>query len=261
MHEAIENLEHQAKNIHWLEFELSNNCQYAKEHKWCPLYYDKRELTFLRSTIVHKVVDFFQQYDFNGIVYLSGYSEPLLDPRLIDLVRYIKAHLPKSTILMFTNGIACDANLLADIHEAGVDRIMLSVYNKKENERLGKIASTLPYASLWHRAIGSADDNIDNRINVYDEDTKGIGGPCYMPSLYYFVRNNGDVNMCFWDWRYTQIFGNLYKDSVEDTLMNKDRLKINCALVNNNRDILPVCKSCQLPDYRCTREYVGELVL
>jgi len=262
MYKIIENLEHQAKNVHWLEFELSNNCQYANDHKWCPRYHDKRDLVFLRSKIVYKVVEFFKQYDFYGRVFLSGYSEPLLDPRLVDLVKYIKANLPKAHILMFTNGIACDENLLADVHEAGVERFMLSVYGQKEHQRLSKIASKLPYASLWPRLkITAGDNDIDNRINVYNEDTKGCGGPCYMPTLYYFVRNNGDVNMCFWDWKYTQVFGNLYKDSVADTLMNPKRLQINYELLNNNRNAIPVCKSCQLPDYRCTREYCKDLKL
>jgi MoaA/NifB/PqqE/SkfB family radical SAM enzyme len=261
MHKIIRDLDHQAKNIHWLEFELSNNCQYANEHKWCPRYFDKRPITFLQSRIVHKVVEFFKPYNFHGRVFLSGYSEPLLDPRLIDLVKYIKANLPHCHILMFTNGIACDENLLTDLHQAGVERIMLSIYSTKELKRLEPIAQRSPATIMRHRVIGSADDDIDNRINVYNEGTKGVGGPCYMPTLYYFVRNNGDVNMCFWDWKYTQIFGNLYHNSVEETLMNEERLMINRELVNSNRSVLPVCNACQLPDYRCTREYCKEMIL
>ena len=72
MHKIIRNIEHQAKNIHRLEFELSNNCQYSDAHKWCPLSRDERGPVFLGSKIVHKVVDFFQRFDFYGIVYLSG---------------------------------------------------------------------------------------------------------------------------------------------------------------------------------------------
>lgn len=262
MYPIIKDLSHQAKNIHWLEFELSNNCQYATEHKWCPRHQDKRELTFLSSSIIYKVIEFFKHHAFSGIIYLSGYSEPLIDPRLTDLVKYIKRQLPNSLILMFTNGIACDENLLNDVHAAGVDRIMLSVYNQKENRRLGKIANNVPCASLWPRLqMSNTGHDIDDRLNAYNENTKGIGGPCYMPSLYYFVRNNGDVNMCFWDWRYTQVFGNLYKDSVEATLMDENRLAINFQLVNDNRNVTPVCKACQLPHDRCTREYRKNLIL
>jgi MoaA/NifB/PqqE/SkfB family radical SAM enzyme len=252
-------IDREAKNIQWLEFELSNNCQYADRHYWCPASRDDRPLIFLRSHIVYTVVDFFKQYDFAGRIYLSGYSEPLIDPRLADLVRYIKKHLPKCNIDMFSNGIACDENLLADIREAGVDMIRLSAYSASERARFQRYAAAVPGVVLVDRQVGSADDDIDGRINVYDPGTKGIGGPCYMPTLYYFVRNNGDVNMCFWDWKYTQVFGNLYCDSVEDTLLNEDRLKINRELRSGNRDVLPVCSSCQLPDYRCTREYIGRM--
>lgn len=263
MYQIIKDLDHQARNIQWLEFELSNNCQYANDHKWCPRSRDNRGLVFLRSHIVRKVVEFFKQYDFSGRVYLSGYSEPLIDPRLTELVRYIKKHLPKCNIDMFTNGIACDENLLADVREAGVDCIRLSVYNQNERARLEEIVTkqNMGGVTLQGRGFGTADEDIDGRIDVYEPGIKGVGGPCYMPTLYYFVRNNGDVNMCFWDWKYTQVFGNLYNDSVENTLMNDLRLGINCELVNENRQVVPVCKACGLPSYRCAREYKDRMKL
>jgi len=206
-------------------------------------------------------VDFFQRFDFYGIVYLSGYSEPLLDPRLIDLIKYIKAHLPRARVFMFSNGVACDENVLLDVIGAGVEVLKLSVYDENEHKRLAPIADRVKGVMLRPRSIGPADDDIDGRIKIYDEGTKGVGGPCYMPTLYYFVRNNGDANMCNWDWRYTKVFGNLYRDSVEATLMNNERLEINYNLVNDNRVAIPVCSACQLPHYRCTREYIDKVVL
>lgn len=263
MWQIIKNLDHQARNIQWLEFELSNNCQYSREHKWCPRSCDKRKLIFLKSSIVRKVVEFFEGYGFSGRVYFSGYSEPLIDPRLVDLVKYIKQRLPKCNIDMFTNGIACDENLITDVLEAGVDQIRLSIYSQSERRRLERIRAKVKLEGvfLWPRKIGFGRDDIDNRINVYESEGRGLKEPCYMPTLYYFVRNNGDINMCFWDWRYTQTFGNLYKDSVEDTLLNSNRLKINYELVNNNRSAIPVCSGCGLPSQRCIREYKNRVRL
>ena len=263
MYQIIKNLDHQAKNIQWLEFELSNNCQCKKEHEWCPASRDNRELIFLKSSIVHKVIQFFKRYDFSGRVYFSGYSEPLIDARLVDLVKYVKRHLPKCNIDMFTNGIACDENLLTDLLEAGVDQIRLSIYNQSERERLKRIKAKVKLKGVFlqDRRIGLCRNDIDNRINVYNLEGKGLKEPCYMPTLYYFVRNNGDVTMCFWDWKYTQIFGNLYKDSVEDTLLDSNRLRINYELVNNNRAAIPVCSGCGLPAERCIREYKSRMRL
>jgi len=260
-HKITRDLKYQVRNIHRLEFELSNNCQYSKVHKWCPASRDERPLTFLKSSIIHKVIDFFKQHDFYGIVYLSGYNEPLLDPRLIDIIKYIKANLPGGKVFMFSNGVACDENILSDVIEAGVERFQLSVYNDKEYLRLREIAKKVPGVILRPRVVGNNDVDIDDRIKIYDEGTKGIGGYCYMPTLYYFVRNNGDVNMCNMDWKCTQIFGNLYKDSIESTIMNEERLRINSELVDGNRGVLPVCKTCRLPGYKCTREYAKDLVL
>ena len=262
MYPIVRDINHQARNIQWLEFELSNNCQYAKKHKWCPRSQDTRPLTFLRSDIVRKVIQFFKRYDFFGRIYFSGYNEPLIDPRLVDLVRYAKKHLPKCDIDMFTNGVACDEHLLLDVLEAGVNRIIISIYNESERERLGKIATKVKKKiRIRGRKIGEANEDIDDRLNVYSQRNKGLGTPCFIPTLYYFVRNNGDVNMCFWDWKYTQVFGNLYVDSIESTLLNENRLAINYNLVNSNRKSIPVCSGCRLPAYKCIREYQDRMKL
>ena len=250
-------LDKQAKNIQWLEFELSNNCQYRHEHKWCPLSQDTRPLTFLKTYVVHKVIQFFKKYDFAGRVYFSGYSEPLLDPRLTELVKYTKKHLPRCNIDMFTNGVACDENLLSDLIDVGVDCIRLSAYSESERQRFKSLLGKK--VMIVEREIGSRDNDIDGRMDVYSQ--KGIEGKCFMPTLYYFVRNNGDVNMCFWDWKYTQTFGNLYKSSVESTLLNENRLNINKELVKGNRPAIPVCDGCKLPTHKCIREYQDRMVL
>lgn len=271
MYQIIRDLDFQARNIQWLEFELSNNCQYSNAHKWCPASLDERGLIFLRSTIVKKVVDFFSLYDFSGMIYLSGYSEPLIDPRFLYLVDYIRRKLPKSNINMYTNCIALDENILLDVLDVGVNIVRLSLYSLKEEFRVLSILRKSglygdPRISIHKRYdkqvtnVGSGED-IDVRLNVYDEPGSALSEPCYIPSMYYFVRNNGDVNMCFWDWKYTQVFGNLYENSVEDTIMNQNRLNINHSLVNNNRNGIPVCSGCKLPAGRCIMEYGNRLKL
>lgn len=267
MHQIIKDLDHQARNIQWLEFELSNQCQYKEKHSWCPLHYDNREPTFLKTEIVHKVVDFFKRYDFSGRIYFSGYSEPLIDPRLTELLRYTKQQLPKCNIDMFTNGAAADEHLISDIFSAGLDTMRISTYSSAEEVRLRKVVSkvnggTIYFHPRYNKQItdNSAGEDIDCRLDVYTNKI-GLDEPCFMPTLYYFVRNNGDVNMCFTDWRYTQIFGNLYTDSVEETLLNDNRLNVNYNLVNGHRENIPVCKGCKLPAQRCISEYCNRMKL
>lgn len=268
MYSVVNDLVHQAKNIQYMNIELSNNCQYKKQHSWCPLHYDERELIFLKTEIVYKVIDFFKQYDFSGRIYLSGYSEPLVDPRLTEIIRYIKTNLPKCEIDMFTNGLAADENLISDIFSSGLDIMRLSIYSPSEYERLKSVVSKVNNGKIYfHTRFDkkitdeSAGEDIDCRLQVYDNVGKGLNEQCFMPTLYYFVRNNGDVNMCFIDWKYTQIFGNLYINSVEETLMNENRLKINNELVNGNRKNISVCSGCKLPAQRCISEYCNRMKL
>jgi len=222
---------------------------------------------FLSASILEKVVEFLKKYDFSGLFYLSGYDEPLSDPRMSEFVRYVKKSLPKCTIGMFTNGKLLDSRMMREIVEAGVDVLRLSIYSKSEHERLIKEhassgVNNVCFHPRYDKAVTDegAGEDMDDRIHNYDFPGTCLQEPCYMPVMYYFVRNTGEVHMCFRDWQYDETFGNLYTDSVEDTLVHPRRIEIiNTLVYDRDRMKIPVCSGCRLPVMRCVSEYCGRM--
>lgn len=248
-------LDKEARNIQFLEFELNNQCQYAESHYWCPRNRLKTEpFVELKTSVIEKVISFFKQYDFSGSVYFSIYNEPLLDNRLMDLIRYTKKELPKCKIQIYTNGLLLDQNKANELRSAGLDVIRVSVYHAKPPEISG--------AQYCNRLFLAPDDQgYDGRIDIYDR-MLNLNEPCYMPIQYYCINCHGDVMMCWDEWKGILNFGNLYKDSVEVTLTNPRRLNIIETLKNGNRRSIEVgCSGCDRPTWMCLQEYKDRLVL
>lgn len=69
---------------------------------------------------------------------LHMFGEPLLHPRIIDMVRYIKEANKKHSILLTTNGFFLNSEIALGLLEQGVDKIVISFISLRE-ERLRQL--------------------------------------------------------------------------------------------------------------------------
>ena len=103
--------------------EPTNLCNY--DCVICPRTNMKRKLGFMDYNFFKKIIDDLSK---NGIrrVFLQGYGEPLLHPRIMDMVRYVKskglyAHFDTNTYLL-------NKQKSKEIIESGLDRIKFSFH-------------------------------------------------------------------------------------------------------------------------------------
>ena len=254
-------LDFQAKNIQFLEFELSNQCQFTKAHTWCPRSkLGNTPVKVLSTDVIDKVLKFFKAYSFSGTVYFSIYNEPLLDNRIFDLISKVKAELG-CTVQMYTNGILADLPNVVKLFVSGLDILRVSIYSRQQQQEVEAIHRQLPCNILPAMRLECSpknDQGWDDRIGIYDRNL-GCKSPCYMPMQYYLVNCSGEVMLCWDDWKSTVTFGNLYVDSVEDTLIHQVRLSAIEALKRGER--IGVCAGCDRPTWMCLQEYRSRLVL
>lgn len=258
----MEDLEFQARNIQFIEFELNNQCQYANVHDWCPRSKLGTEpLIELSTSAIKKVIKFFKHYDFTGTVYFSIYNEPTLDKRFTELCKYVKQKL-NCKIQMYTNGIGLTAQKLAEYFDAGVDIARLSHY-KIDYTQIVQEVRDLGYTN-WIEIPDRTQSGWlghDDRINVYlSKENPEINSPCYHPIQYYLVACNGDVMMCWDDWDKSTIFGNVYVTEIKDTLMHETRLDVIQKLKKGRYNLTP-CENCLRPTEMCITEYRNKLKL
>jgi MoaA/NifB/PqqE/SkfB family radical SAM enzyme len=258
-------LDFEARNIQFLEFELSNQCQLAGRHPWCPRHHlGTNPAKCLPTPAVCHVVEFFAAYDFSGTVYLSLYNEPLLDSRTPTLIAYVRKTLPKCLVQMYSNGLALTPDLARRLVAAGLGMFRLSVYAETRGRVNPAALDILAAGGVYLAPIerngpeSYGAHGWDERQGIYDRDA-GCRAPCYMPIQYFCVNCYGAAMLCWDDWRSTVTFGNVLTDSMDSILLHPARLAKLAALKAGRRD--GACRGCARPTELCISEYRDRLRL
>jgi MoaA/NifB/PqqE/SkfB family radical SAM enzyme len=259
----VTTLDKEKRNIKYLEFELNNQCQYTHAHDWCPRSVLKDEPYQELTTEV--ITDVMKQFSgFSGSVYFSNYNEPMLDKRIYYLISLAKKLMPKCMVQMYTNGIGMDVETAKRLFESGMGILRMSAYSRMEFARLVEIIEYLRQQGI--KNYMEVDDRTysgwlghDERIKIYDRQIN-CSEPCYMPIQYFMICCNGNVIPCFDDWKQTEVFGNVYRDKVDDILMNLARLNMIEDLKQGERIYVP-CRGCNRPTELCIQDYRSSLEL
>ena len=146
-----------------------------------------------------------------------------------------KLILPKSKIILQTNGFYLDQILAKEYEKNGVNIIRISAYSQKEYIRLSKIKLKIPIIVTMQI--------LDDRLNIRSHLEIDNKKPCYAPLNEIIVTNEGKISLCCLDWERKYIFGDLYKQTLKEILQNKKIFEVYKKLSTGNR-FLDICKKC-----------------
>lgn len=236
----------QINNFLYMGFELNNRCNYSAIHPKCPNNALAEPIS-LSALKVYETIDLFSFYtnmEYCGEIYFSIYNEPLLDPRFFLFLSYARKNLPKSSIILFSNGWGVDVNIIEEALEFGVNRIAISAYNSNELNRFNelKIKFNSVLDILYYP---NGNNSLDDRINIYSDKGNYNGIPCYMPTIYYFLSCTGDIKLCQLDYLNKYSLGNVYNTSIQEILVSDKRLNICNELRGGNRTVIDICVACK----------------
>ena len=201
-----------------------------------------------------------KELNYKGTIRFSGFVEPLLDKNIYNLLKMGRKYLPDCNIEMVTNGDPLNLKRLKKLFENGLNRILISAYDGKEDadklEDLCKSAdlSTEQYI-VRHRYYSEDQDfgiTLSNRAGLMENAEyeikalkEPLKNPCYIPSYTFFLDYQGDVLMCPHDWGKKVLLGNLTKENFLDIWFSKKSLRIRKMLNNSNRNFAP-CNVCDV---------------
>ena len=94
--------------------------------KMCPRRDSDRPVGFMSFKLFKKIIDEAKKYGPMGFS-LHKDGEPLLHPKLFQMIDYIKKANHKNTIYLATNGILLDEEKAKRILELGVDKVNISI--------------------------------------------------------------------------------------------------------------------------------------
>lgn len=181
---------------------------------------------------------------FAGYICIAGYGEPLLNPRINEVISELNYHY----LELITNGdpILKGKFTIPELMEAGISRILLSDYDN--NPELKTLAETYKNVRVRHY-IDDGKDHFDdysfsNRAGALWSIDEPIQRACYIPSYKAMVEWNGDVLLCSHDWSKKTVFGNVHEKDISEIWMSEPFANMRRELFKGNRHKFDACSKC-----------------
>ena len=244
------------------EIEISESGTCNRSCSFCPRsapdFDDKKE--FITNDLHEKLCKELKKLNYKGTIRYSGFVEPLLDKNIYNLINMVKKFIPDCNVEMVTNGDPLNLKRLKKLFENGLNRILVSAYDGKEDadklEDLCKKANLSNEQYIVRHRYYSEDQDfgitLSNRSGLMenaefkiDSLKEPLNNPCYIPSYTFFLDYQGDVLMCPHDWGKKVILGNLNKEDLVEIWFSKKSMKIRKMLNNANRNFEP-CNVCDV---------------
>jgi radical SAM protein with 4Fe4S-binding SPASM domain len=244
------------------EIEISESGTCNRSCSFCPRsaedFIDKKE--FITNELHEKLCKELQVLNYKGTIRYSGFVEPMLDKNIYNLINMVKNFLPDSNVEMVTNGDPLNLKRLEKLFQSGLNRILISAYDGKEDaDKLEDLCKSANLSSdqyiVRHRYYSEEKDfgiTLSNRSGLMENAEfkikslkEPLKNPCYIPSYTFFLDYQGDVLMCPHDWGKKVILGNLNKENLTEIWFSKKSMQIRKMLNKSNRNFTP-CNVCDV---------------
>lgn len=216
--------------------ELCNRtCSFCPRGDWYPN--KNLHLTVEDTLLIKKRLD---EFNYKGIVIISGKGEPMLNPYINDIVSI----LSDRWLELITNGdrILNTPKHLNDLFENGLSRIIIDEYDNQENydkkiEILGnKCGAVKNHFTKTH--------SYNNRSGSFDTIEKSLNKKCYFPFYKGYIDLTMDFRFCCNDWKYKESLGSIRESTIEELWMSPKMNHYRKELSIGNRCNIISCKDC-----------------
>ena len=244
------------------EIEISESGTCNRKCSFCPRsdpeFIDKK--IFISNDLHLKLCEELNSLNYQGTIRFSGFVEPMLDKNIYNLIKMCRDFMPKCNVEMVTNGDPLNLNRLTKLFENGLNRVLISVYDGKEDaDKFEKMCTEsnleksqfmirhryLPQDQNFGIALSNRGGKMSNAEFKINPLQKALKNACYIPSYTFFLDYQGDVLICPHDWGKKIILGNLNKDKLIDIWFSEKALTLRKMLNNSNRNFSP-CNICDV---------------
>jgi radical SAM protein with 4Fe4S-binding SPASM domain len=227
--------------------ETQNTC--TRKCWFCKFGQDRQDAKIMSmdDEIILKIADDLHKLDYSGRISPFGINEPLLEPRIFQIIKLLKLKCPYSFISINSNGDRLTEEVYQELIEAGLDGLGLSVYDNRGMKKLQKYSS---YENVSIIDMRHPEDKIENRtgeIKINQELFKSkefVHCSCERPFNMLVIRPSGNVVLCCADMYGDVVMGNVSENSLED-IWNSEYFNLyRSELKTKGRANLNLCKTC-----------------
>lgn len=236
----------------WIDLNLTELCN--RKCVFCPrtdeAEYPNQKL-HMSLQLAEKMANELRELNYNGVIVLSGFGEPMLHPQLADLIRLFS---DVCRVEMVTNGDFLKEKQITDLVEAGLDYFVVSMYDGPEQierfttrfQNAGVGTDKYILRDRWHNEEDGFGLKLTNRagtIHVGDQAPIDNAKPCNYTAYSLTIDWNGDLLLCVQDWNKKVKFGNANMERLTDMWHSRAYGTFRNKLMSGNRNCAP-CNKC-----------------
>jgi radical SAM protein with 4Fe4S-binding SPASM domain len=229
-----------------VEVETNTDCN--RRCRICPVSTGPRPSGKMSDALYTNLLGQLAAMNFRGRFSPVFYNEPLLDEKLERRMAEARRALPRSSLVVFTNGSLLTAETLVRLSDAGVDTFIVSQYarnlradEKRAREAIERVSPRVR-RKVRYRVLDD-DDNLSTsggRVPVRHPVTKSM---CIQASSSCVIDWKGDVVLCCNDYTTAHTFGNVGETPLLD-IWNAPRFRARRAALRAGKFELSICKAC-----------------
>ena len=255
---SLSEIKEYIQELEELNIETHSACNYASLHcDLCPV--SARAEMFghfkLETDVIYSFFDDLNFLGYTGRSYFHSYNEALMDKRIYDILKEHKKRCPAAKTGILTNGKLLNKETGKKLIDAGITKLIVSDYVNQDPEKVGvvesqRIAEVINYLrdKYTHVEYDVGIAWLDNRMHFYNleefEQLKGRLQPCKRAIKQMVIASCGNIQMCCYEWKKDNKFGNLNEKSLTNILIDSDFLKVRNDLKKGEREKYYPCDRC-----------------
>ena len=193
--------------------------------------------------LIKKIADNLQDLNYSGRISPFGINEPLLDNRLLDIIRLFRSKCPKSFISVESNGDLLTKNIYKSLVEAGMNALGLSIYDDQRWQELRHFTLYHNVTFIDMRGNNNLFENRGGEIKQIKHQPL-IDTICLRPTNMLVIRPKGQVVICCADMYNDVVLGDVNTQCLEDIWYSDDFNHYRKQLAASGRIGLKLCETC-----------------
>lgn len=181
-----------------------------------------------------------KEFNFNGLLTISGKGEPLLNKNLVYIIDILANFKP----VLITNGdvILKNNKIAKELFDSGLHKLIISEYddmNKDWNNILGD-------CDFLIKDLTKPPNYFNNRGGSFQTIEKSMHKTCYFPFYKTIIDYDLSVLFCGNDWKFKESLGNLKNKTLKDIWLSPKMNDYRRKLIEGKRENIKPCETCDV---------------
>jgi radical SAM protein with 4Fe4S-binding SPASM domain len=196
---------------------------------------------------IERIIYNLRDLNYRGRISWFWINEPLMDRRMLDILKLSKKHCPRAFHTLTTNGDLLNKAKYLELRKSGLDAMAVSIYDDKAHAKVKPLEDSRLVLHdkrdpkhLENRA-GSIKQNGDMFEN---EERQQVNRSCERPFKMMTINPKGEVSLCCSDMYTDVLMGNVNEQRLEEIWHNEKFEHYRRTLSEKGRKGLMLCDGC-----------------